>query len=111
MFEYCIYRRDEWLEICEEEEGEVELPVEEPGWGDVYDYGNMHADLNTNTETEGDFVSGVCTDYYTHMDENREAIDAKLEDDEDDEDDEDGEDGEDDEDVEDESDDESTYSY
>merc|ERR1712043_132782 len=47
--------------------------------------------------TEGDFVSGVCTDYYTHMDENREAIDAKLEDDEDDE---DGEDGEDDEDGE-----------
>lgn len=109
MFEYCIYRRDEWLEICEDEDGEVELPVEEPGWGDVYDYGNMHADLNTNTETDGDFESGVCTEYYRFMDENGDEIDAKLEGD--DEDDEDGEDGEDDEDDEDESDDESTYSY
>jgi hypothetical protein len=51
MFEYCIWRRDDWLKICKDEEGEVELPVEEPGWGDVYDYGNMHDDLNTNTET------------------------------------------------------------
>ena len=48
MFEYCIYRRDEWIDECEEAAGDIELPKEEPGWGDVYDYGNMHADLESN---------------------------------------------------------------
>lgn len=69
MFEYCIYRRDEWIDECEEAAGDIELPKEEPGWGNVYDYGNMHADLDTNEDTEGDFVSAVCTEYYDHIDE------------------------------------------
>merc|ERR1711948_27580 len=70
MFEYCIWRRDEWLEECADEDGEVELPVEEPGWGDVYDYGNMHADLDTNPDTDGIFESAVCTEYYAFIDDN-----------------------------------------
>ena len=96
MFEYCIWRRDEWLEICADEEGEVELPVNNPGWNDVYDYGNMHDDLDTNAATEGEFTSEICTEYYAHIDDTLADINAELakadgngEDDEDDEDDDD----------------------
>ena len=103
MFEYCIWRRDEWLDNCADEEGEVELPVVDPSWGDVYDYGNMHADLDTNEDTEGDFVSAVCTEYYAFIDENLADINEELaaaasggEDEEDGEEDEDDEDDDDD---------------
>ena len=39
-----------------------------PGWGNVYNYNNMHDDLDTNDATEGDFVSAVCTEYYDDLD-------------------------------------------
>merc|ERR1719461_305649 len=101
MFEYCLYRRDEWIEQCEEDAGDIELPKVEPGWGDVYDYGNMHADLDTNEDTDGDFVSQVCTDYYTFKDAKLEDINDELalaagedgEDEEDEDDDDDSDDG------------------
>jgi hypothetical protein len=48
MFEYCLARRDEWIDECEDVAGDIELPKEEPGWGNVYDYGNMYADLESN---------------------------------------------------------------
>ena len=41
MFEYCIHRRDEWLEECVENEGDVEAA----NWGDVYNFDTMHGDL------------------------------------------------------------------
>ena len=40
-----------------------------PGWGDVYNYGNMHDDLDTNAATEGEFTSSQCTLYYTKLDD------------------------------------------
>merc|ERR1712223_1538958 len=39
-----------------------------PGWGNVYNYNNMHDDLDTNDATEGEFVSAVCTEYYDDLD-------------------------------------------
>ena len=100
MFEYCLYRRDEWIDECEENSGDLDLPKDEPGWGDVYDYGNMHADLDTNEDTDGDFVSQVCTDYYTFKDAKLDDINDELalaagEDGEDDEDEDDGDDSDD----------------
>ena len=97
MFEYCIWRRDEWIDECEEAAGDIVLPREVPGWGDVYDYGNMHDDLDTNAATAGQFSSDTCTDYYAHIDDKLVAINAELalaagEDGEDDEDDEDDDD-------------------
>ena len=38
-----------------------------PGWGDVYNYGNMHDDLDTNQDTDGDFESAQCTLYYEEL--------------------------------------------
>ena len=116
MFDYCLWRRDEQLETCEEFVADWEEVVDQatadaggedqcakrrfdvcvktkvavtlgdytgkgikgaqkkngakrPGWGDVYNYGNMHDDLDTNADTEGDFVSQVCTDYYAYLDD------------------------------------------
>ena len=67
MFEYCLYRRDEWIDECEEAAGDIELPKEEPGWDDVYDFGNMYADLDTNWAyndgTDGDFLNASCLFY------------------------------------------------
>ena len=40
-----------------------------PGWGNVYNYGNMHDDLDTNTDTNGTFTSDQCTLYYSVLDE------------------------------------------
>ena len=40
-----------------------------PGWGDVYNYGNMHDDLDTNAATQGQFTSSQCTLYYTKLDD------------------------------------------
>ena len=40
-----------------------------PGWGNVYNYGNMHDDLDTNDATEGEFSSDVCTEYYDYLDD------------------------------------------
>ena len=38
-----------------------------PGWGNVYNYGNMHDDLDTNEDTDGDFTSAQCTLYYEEL--------------------------------------------
>ena len=38
-----------------------------PGWGQVYNYGNMHNELNSNTG--GDFVSTTCDTYYEVIEE------------------------------------------
>ena len=38
-----------------------------PGWGDVYNYDNMHADLDSNDATEGLFESDVCDLYYADL--------------------------------------------
>ena len=118
MFDYCLWRRDEQLERCEEfvaewdaatfddagedlcapnkrkfgvclkttvnvtvGEGESEYTGKNiraaqkktgnkrPGWGNVYNYNNMHDDLDTNAATEGDFESAVCTEYYARLDD------------------------------------------
>ena len=57
MFDYCIHRRDQFLEDCIEEDGERELDA----WGDVYDFGNMHGDLASNG---GDWANETCDGYY-----------------------------------------------
>ena len=59
MFDYCLWRRDDWVEDCEAavEDG-TQIP-QRPGWGQVYSYGNMHNDL-----LAGDFTSDTCTEYY-----------------------------------------------
>ena len=115
MFDYCLWRRDQQLEVCAEfvvewNEAVAEASVEagedvckrerggicamtkvditfgdyvgkkpnkaqrkseykRPGWGDVYNYGNMHDDLDTNADTDGDFPSDQCTLYYDYLDE------------------------------------------
>ena len=66
MFDYCMYRRDEFLQECIDEEGEIDLPKANPGWGDVYDYGNMHGDLVSNGGD--DFDNATCDDYYREID-------------------------------------------
>ena len=38
-----------------------------PGWGQVYNYGNMHNELDTNNG--GAFVSATCTLYYDVIEE------------------------------------------
>ena len=59
MFDYCLWRRDEWVEDCEAAvENGTQMPSR-PGWGQVYSYGNMHNDL-----LAGDFTSDTCTEYY-----------------------------------------------
>ena len=111
MFDYCIHRRDQQLEKCEdfveEWQDEVALASERagedvcqkkngdicqktkvdiefydytgksakaaqknsdfkrPGWGDVYNYGNMHNDL-----IDKEFLdeSGQCKLYYDYVD-------------------------------------------
>ena len=40
-----------------------------PGWGNVYNYNNMHNDLDTNEDTEGEFTSAVCTEYYADLED------------------------------------------
>merc|ERR1712156_112795 len=38
-----------------------------PGWGQVYNYNNMHDDLDSNDATEGLFESDVCDLYYEDL--------------------------------------------
>ena len=38
-----------------------------PGWGNVYNYNEMHDDLDTNAATDGDFTNAVCTYYYDQL--------------------------------------------
>ena len=38
-----------------------------PGWGQVYNYDNMHNELNSNTG--GDFESATCDTYYAYLGE------------------------------------------
>ena len=57
MFEYCIHRRDEWLEECVENEGRLA----NANWGDVYNFDTMHGDLESNG---GDWANAVCDAYY-----------------------------------------------
>ena len=66
MFDYCMFRRDQFLEDCIAEDGEIDLPKANPGWGDVYDYGNMHGDLVSNGGD--DFDNATCDDYYALID-------------------------------------------
>ena len=66
MFDYCMFRRDQFLEDCIEADGDIDLPKKNPGWGDVYDYGNMHGDLVSNG---GDlFDNATCDVYYELID-------------------------------------------
>ena len=60
MFDYCIYRREEWLDECIANQGDVDLP----DWGDVYNFDNMHADLESNEDTNGDWENQTCDAYY-----------------------------------------------
>ena len=76
MFAYCLFRRDEWIDECEEAAGDIELPKEEPGWDDVYDFGNMHADLDKNDGTGGDFLNEICLMYYSHIERKADEIAA-----------------------------------
>merc|ERR1739844_279858 len=64
MFDYCIARKEAWLEECIAEEGDIDLPEDEPGWGDVYNYGNMHGDLESNG---GDWPNAICDKYYEYI--------------------------------------------
>ena len=78
MFEYCLYRRDEWIDECEEAAGDIELPKEEPGWDDVYDYGYMHYDLLRDGCEGCDFRSEVCRFYNDFIERNAAAIAANF---------------------------------
>ena len=57
MFEYCLYRRDKWLEDCVDNDGEVDAA----NWGDVYNFDTMHGDLASN---DGTWDNEVCDAYY-----------------------------------------------
>ena len=67
MFDYCMYRKKEFLADCIEAEGDIDLPKANPGWGDVYDYGNMHGDLASNGG-DPEFDNAVCDEYYELID-------------------------------------------
>ena len=45
-----------------------------PGWGDVYDYGNMHNEL-----LDGTFESETCDIYYDFVDAIEAEQDAEVE--------------------------------
>ena len=66
MFDYCMFRRDEFIAECQEAEGDIDLPKANPGWGDVYDYNNMHGDLVSNGGD--DFDNATCDEYYALID-------------------------------------------
>ena len=66
MFDYCIFRKEQFLEECKAANGDIALPKADPGWGDVYNYGNMHGDLVSNGGE--DFDNGTCDDYYALID-------------------------------------------
>ena len=66
MFDYCMFRRDQFIEDCIEADGDIDLPKKNPGWGDVYDYGNMHGDLVSNGGE--DFDNATCDEYYALID-------------------------------------------
>ena len=93
MFDYCIFRKEQFLAECIAADGnDIALPKANPGWGDVYNYGNMHGDLVSNGGE--DFDNATCDDYYALID--TEEFDAAVldffgdeEEDDDDEDDDD----------------------
>ena len=92
MFDYCMFRKEQFLAKCKELNGDIALPKADPGWGDVYNYGNMHGDLVSNGGE--DFDNATCDDYYALID--TEEFDAAVldffgdeEEDDDDEDDDD----------------------
>ena len=62
MFDYCMFRKEKFLEACIAADGNIDLPKANPGWGDVYNYNNMHGDLASNGGAE--FDNGVCDEYY-----------------------------------------------
>lgn len=57
MFDYCIWRRDEFLAECIANNGDQDRD----DWGDVYDFDNMHGDLQSNG---GEWPNATCDDYY-----------------------------------------------
>ena len=62
MFDYCMYRKEKFLAECIEADGDIDRP----GWGNVYNYDNMHGDLVSNGGD--DFDNGTCDDYYALID-------------------------------------------
>ena len=60
MFDYCIWRRDQYLDACVE----ADEIIDRDAWGDVYDFGEMHADLVSNEATDGEFDNATCDAYY-----------------------------------------------
>ena len=57
MFDYCIWRRDQYLEACVAANGDLERDA----WGDVYNFGEMHGDLASNG---GEWANATCDAYY-----------------------------------------------
>ena len=65
MFEYCLWRRDEWIDDCEAAvDAGTDIPAR-PGWGQVYNYGNMYNDLRAANSFESD----TCLDYYVVLED------------------------------------------
>ena len=60
MFEYCLWRRDEWIDDCEAAVDAGTAIPDRPKWGNVYNYGNMYNDLRAANSFESD----TCLDYY-----------------------------------------------
>ena len=60
MFEYCLWRRDEWIDDCEAAVAAGTAIPDRPNWGNVYNYGNMYNDLRAADS----FDSETCRDYY-----------------------------------------------
>ena len=60
MFDYCIWRREEYLKECIANNGDLERD----NWGDVYNFDAMHGDLEYDENPEGQFVNQTCVDYY-----------------------------------------------
>ena len=62
MFDYCIHRREEFLDACIANEGDQARD----DWGNVYDFGEMHGDLQSNG---GDWPNATCDAYYVLRDQ------------------------------------------
>ena len=62
MFEYCLYRRDDWVKKCEASVAASTDVEDRPGWGQVYSYNNMRAALG-----DGSFGNETCRNYINEL--------------------------------------------
>ena len=62
MFDYCLYRRDDWVADCRASVAAGTDVEPRPKWGAVYSYRNMRDALQ-----DGSFGSDTCVDYFSDL--------------------------------------------